>query len=406
MPPHRALLWGAFVLALLLLVAPRGAAATEPPSRVSVLTMGPGDHPFTRFGHNALLLEWTESGESAVYNYGTFAFDGMRGVQDFMAGRFRYWLSVSSLEHTLRAYGAAGRSLTAQELELTAAERAKLGSVLAENALPEHRHYDYDYYLDNCSTRVRDVLDRLLDGELRREAGGDGRLTFRQHTLRLVGEAPHLYFGLDTALGTLTDRPISRWEELFLPQELHDELSGATRLLGTRRVRLVRAERELLRAERTALPSLPPDRRVAFAACGVTLGLLLAGLGIGGARTRRLRVAFGGVTALLGLAIGLLGCALLLFSVSKHWAAHQNRSLLACAPWALGLVVLGLRVALGKAAAWPALRFLLTASLVSSSCLLLLALAPPFRESLRAAFLFLPLWAGWLYGAQRASRAA
>src|SRR5215211_1696915 len=106
MPPHRVSVGGALVLALLLaLCVPRPAAAFEPPSRVSVLTMGPGDHPFTRFGHNALLLEWAESGESAVYNYGTFAFDGMQGVQDFMAGRFRYWLSVSSLEHTLRAYG-------------------------------------------------------------------------------------------------------------------------------------------------------------------------------------------------------------------------------------------------------------------------------------------------------------
>src|SRR5688572_31500404 len=93
---------------------PREAQAVSPPARVSVLTMGPGEHPFTRFGHNAILLEWDHGPrQNAVYNYGTFAFDGLQGVEDFMAGRFRYWLSVSSMQSTLRAYGRAGRSLTA-----------------------------------------------------------------------------------------------------------------------------------------------------------------------------------------------------------------------------------------------------------------------------------------------------
>lgn len=406
MLPHRRLLRGVLALALLLVLSgARPAAGAPSPPRVSVLTMGPGEHPFTRFGHNALLLEWPESGESAVYNYGTFAFDGLQGVQDFMAGSFRYWLSVSSLEQTLEVYGGARRSLTAQELELTAAERAQLFSWLDDNASPEHRYYDYDYYLDNCSTRVRDALDQLLGGELRRHVSGSGRLTFRQHTLRLVGKSPLLYFGLDTALGAPTDRPISRWEELFLPQELHDELGRATRQLGARRVPLVRAERELLSAERAPLASVPPARRFSFAASGSVLGLLLAALGVGAARYQSSRVGFGVVGALLGLVIGLLGCALVLFGLSKHWAAHQNFSLLACSPWAIALVVPSVRSALGRARTWPPLRWLLGASVLTTLCLLLLTslgLAP--RESLRSALLFLPLWAGWLYGAQRASR--
>src|SRR5438876_7488438 len=93
--------WGAFVGALLFaLLVTRRAEALAPPAHVSVLTMGPGEHPFTRFGHNALLLEWDDAsgGGNAVYNFGTFKFEGLRGVTDFMAGRFRYWLSVTSLE--------------------------------------------------------------------------------------------------------------------------------------------------------------------------------------------------------------------------------------------------------------------------------------------------------------------
>lgn len=399
MLPHRVLGLGALVSTILLaLCTPRHAAAQPAPSRVSVLTMGPGDHPFTRFGHNAILLEWEDSGDSAVFNFGTFEFDGLQGVQDFMAGRFRYWLSVTTLEPTLHAYGEAQRSLSAQELVLTHRERAELFAALRDNAQPDHRYYDYDYYRDNCSTRVRDALDKLLNGELRRGVHGDGRLSFRQHTLRLVGAEPWLYFGLDMALGAPTDRTISRWDELFLPQELHDALAHATRQLHGRTVPLVKAERQLLRAQRAPLPALPPSRTVPFAAIGLAIGAGLSGLGYGAARSRATRVLFGAVTAFSGLLLGLLGTALAVFWCSKHWAAHDNRSLLACPPWALALTVLGVGLARGRKQAWPALRLALGASSATSVCLLLLSLTPSARESLRTALLFVPLWSGWLYG--------
>jgi len=400
--------WAALLATLVaVLCVTRPGQATEAPARVSVLTMGPGDHPFTRFGHNALLLEWNPGNrrQTAVYNFGTFEFDGVQGVRDFMAGRFRYWLSVSNLDATMRAYAADRRSLTAQRLELTEAERAVLYRVLAENAQPEHRYYDYDYYQDNCSTRVRDVLDRLLSGALRRSAVGAGRLTFRQHTLTLVGDTPWLYFGLDLALGSPTDRPTTRWQELFLPQELHDALAVATRELDGQRVPLVQSEQRLLSAERPALPRSPTTPWLALGGAGSALGGLFVAFGHGARRQRALRVVFGVTTALVGAALGLLGCALVVFWASKHWAAHANRSLLACPPWALGLAVLGVGFALGRPRSARPLQLLLGASLVSTALLGLLALDRNGHESLRMTLFFLPLWAGWLWGARLASRA-
>jgi hypothetical protein len=397
--------WAPPLAALIsLLCVTHPGQAAEAPARVSVLTMGPGDHPFTRFGHNALLLEWNPGShpQTAVYNFGTFRFDGLQGVRDFMAGRFRYWLSVSNLDHTMHAYAANRRSLTAQELELSEAERAELYRALIENALPEHRYYDYDYYRDNCSTRVRDVLDSLLAGSLQRSVVGAGRQTFRQHTLTLVGDTPWLYFGLDVALGSPTDRPTTRWEELFLPQELHDALAHATRELDGRHVPLVKSERQLLRAHRPALPRSPSTPWLALGVSGTALGALLVVMGHGARRRRALRVLFGVTTALLGAALGLLGCALVVFWASKHWAAHANRSLLACPPWALGLVVLGVGFALGRPGSVRPLQLLLGASLASTALLGLLALGSSGHDSLRMALLFLPLWAGWLWGARLA----
>jgi len=406
--PRRLSCWGALVTAVLVVLSvPRQAAAQEPPARVSVLTMGPGDHPFTRFGHNAILLEW-DSGphpKNAVYNFGTFEFDGLSGVKDFMAGRFRYWLSVSSLERTVRAYAADNRSLSAQELALTLAERTALYRALTTNALPEHRYYDYDYYRDNCSTRVRDALDGLLAGSLERGVVGEGRLTFRQHTLALTGDTPWLYFGLDLALGTPTDLPTTRWQELFLPRELHAALAHASRELDGQRVPLVQRETQLLSAARPALPRDPPAPWLALGSAGTLLGAGLAALGWAASRRRAGRVLFGAASALLGTALGLLGAALSIFWASKHWAAHANRSLLACPPWALGLLVLGIGFALPRPRGEGALRLLLRASFASTCLLLVLSLVSRNHESLRMAVLFLPLWAGWLGGAELARRA-
>lgn len=401
MPPRHLSGWVALIAALLVLLGvARPVAAAPTPARVSVLTMGPGDHPFTRFGHNALLLEWVadDPRQNAVYNFGTFEFDGLQGVTDFMAGRFRYWLSVSNLAATERAYAAENRSLTAQELELTAGERAELYRALADNALPEHRYYDYDYYLDNCSTRVRDALDHLLGGSLRRQLAGRGRLTFRQHTLTLTGDTPWLYLGLDLALGSPTDRPTTRWEELFLPQELHEALAHATRELDGRQVPLVKSERQLLSAKRPPLPHEPPAPWLALGSCGMALGASFVALGRGARHRRAFRVLFGIKSALLGALLGLVGCALSSLWASKHWAAHANRSLLACPPWALGLLVLGVGFALGKPRSARLLRLLLAALLASTALLGLLAVSGA-HESLRMVVLFLPLWAGWLGGA-------
>ena len=398
------IVWWSVLAVATLLCVPRPARSAPPPERVSVLTMGPGAHPFTRFGHNAILLEWGGGAArpNAVYNFGTFSFDGMKGVSDFMAGRFRYWLSVSSLESTVRSYGAAGRSLRQQELRLTPAERAELGERLARQALPEHRYYDYDYYRDNCSTRVRDVIDELLNGQLKRSAAGAGRLTFRQHTLRLLADAPAIYAGLDVALGAPTDRPTTRWEELFLPQELHDALARATRELDGDTLPLVVRERELLSSRFPAPPAAPPERRPWFLLAGLMAGATFIALGFLAQRRPTLRVAFGVYSAVWGSVLGLLGCVLSWFwFFSKHVAAHQNRALLGAQPWALALAVLGIALAYQRGGSADRLRRVVLWSAVASLGLLALSIPASGRESLRLASFFVPLWGGWWLGAYR-----
>lgn len=386
-------------LGLLLL---SGTAFAEPvPDRISVLTMGPGSEAFARFGHNAILVEFGQGRGGVVYNFGTFAFNGLEGIEDFMAGHFRYWLSVSSFGRTLSFYGSRDRTLMAQELELTAPERAKLFAALMQNALPENRFYDYDYYRDNCSTRVRDAVDKLLGGELHRNIQGPGRLTFRQHTERLTGEDLWLSLGLDLALGPLTDRPTSRWDELFIPGELHDELAKVKRTVDGQQVPLVKNEHVYLTApNREPVPNDPPARVPAFFGVGVAAGVLLGICGRAGRTSRAARALFGLASSLIGLVLGLLGTIFVVFwAFTKHWSAYRNENILTCPPWALALLVLGIGVALGGAQAKKRFHFIVLLSALSAGVAFLLALIPGFgQDNTRIAALLAPIWFGIYWG--------
>jgi hypothetical protein len=388
------------------------AQTTKAPTRVSLLTMGPGDHPFARFGHTALLLEWGD--HTRVYNFGTFFFDGLQGVKDFMAGRFRYWLSVSDLQRTLAHYQAEERSLIAQDLDLTRKQALQLARLLEENARPENRFYDYDYYKDNCTTRVRDVLDEVLGGALRRSFQEPGSLTFREHTERLSAENLGLYVGLDIALGRFTDQVPTRFEELWVPDQLSAALDEVTLERGKRRVPLVRATRVLAETERPPSREAPPRWVPRFGLIGLALGACVAGLGhvaagrVGssplGRRLLRARGAaralFGGFAALLGLVAGLLGSVVFVFWFTKHWAAHQNSNVLLFAPWALALTYSGVRLALGQAGSAATTRRIAFACVIAAVLGTLLPLLPGVgQDNLRLAALMVPLWGGLLLGA-------
>ena len=384
------------LLVLLLLTVIAGAAQPGEALTISLLTMGPGEHPFTKFGHTALWVHDSDSERDEVYNYGTFSFDSPTALLDSVAGKLPYWLSVQSLPGTLRTYREQGRSLVASELELSPAERAALYAALKDNERPEHRYYRYDYFRDNCSTRIRDVLDRTLEGKLRAQAGQPASMSYRSHMLRLVAVDPVLYAGLDVAVGQRSDVPITFWDEAFLPQRLHDLFAAARVARDGRALPLIRSERVLLEG-RIPLPGAQPPNWIGRAGgLGLALGTLFALLGLGGKRSSALRVLLGALYLVLGLSLGLLGLALCYLTfVSAHSAAASNYNVLLVPPWALALVVAGVGVARGKA---RALRLALWSTMAAFAAtdvalLLHLATANPQANGQELA-VAMPLWLG------------
>ncbi|HEY8470115.1 MAG TPA: DUF4105 domain-containing protein, partial [Longimicrobiales bacterium] len=208
-----------------------GAQPAEPGSELTIylVTMGPGDAVWERFGHNALWVRDAATGLNVAYNYGVFDFAAPGYLRNFIRGRLDYWVEAVDAEAMLRAYAVANRSIWVQELNLAPAERLELWRFLQWNARPENRIYRYDYYRDNCSTRVRDAIDRVLGGRLRQvldaEASG---MTYRAHTRRLVADDLPVYYGLDLAMSEVIDVPLSLWAESFLPMELMENVRRVT----------------------------------------------------------------------------------------------------------------------------------------------------------------------------------
>jgi hypothetical protein len=388
----------ALALALLL---PHAAAADEAPAtRISVLTMWPGEHPFFKFGHNALVVE-APGTQPLVYNWGTFDFESPTLFTDFLRGRLTYWLSRGGTS-SLAEYQYTDRRVDMQELDLTPVQAQELARRLAENALPEHRNYLYDYFWDNCSTRVRDAVDGIIGGKLKAAMQGPARMSYRHHGLRLTRELLWEYLALHFGLGRLTDAPATRWQEAFIPQVLHDELAEL-RIPGEKGDRpLVKRERILLPTTRSPPAAQPPHWMAWFALAGLGLGALLALAGRAGVWRTLPRVGFGLVVGVLGLAFGLLGCALVfLWGFTDHRSAHANANLLPCPPFVLAFFPLAVGLIRGRiVAAQSTFYIAAAAALLALVGLAAKALPGVTQDNVDFIVFFLPVWIGIAYGAR------
>src|SRR5690606_12285945 len=222
------------------LLAPVAAAAP----RIGVLTMQPGEVFFERFGHDAIVVADPASGEAVSYNFGYFDPTEPDFVARFVRGEMMYMLVALPLEQDLEQYRQSGRGVTLQWLDLEPEQARALAASLAERARPENARYRYDYFTANCATQVRDALDQALGGALRSQLAGRSRgNTYRSEAVRLARPAPWMWLGFDLGLGRYADRPLSRWEEAFVPMRLADSLREARRADGRP---LVLSEHELL----------------------------------------------------------------------------------------------------------------------------------------------------------------
>jgi hypothetical protein len=408
-----ALRLGALIACLLpaMLGAQPAAAASQPGERLTVylMTMGPGDAVWEKFGHNAIWIRDSTTGLDAAYNWGLFDFDDADFIPRFLKGSMRYWMGGYEGRATVNAYASYDRSVWAQELALTPAQKEQLLAFVRWNALPENRYYHYDYFRDNCSTRVRDALDRVLGGRIRAALDTTATgTTYRWHTRRLTQASLPVYTGMDIVLGPHGDHTLSAWEEAFLPMSLRDRIRPLT-VEGADGVAtpLVLQEVELFTASRLPEPDRPANLLPGFLAIGVLLGGLFAysaRILAEGRKPGRFGVAALG--SLWSLFAGVAGLVMLLsWMLTDHFFMYRNENLLQLSPLSLLLVPLLISLALGgrrSTLTWRISAFVAAMSLVG----LLLQLAPGLDQTNgEVIVLALPVHLGVAWGTRLLARA-
>ena len=334
---------GTRLATLLALLLPWLAFPAMAQVRIGVATMQPGEIFFERFGHNAIVVDDPALAGPVSYNFGFFDMDEPDFTGNFIRGDMRYRLVALPLQDDLAYYREVGRGVSIQWLDLDDAEAIALAAALAENAKPENARYRYDYFLDNCSTRVRDALDHVLGGLLKRQLASRSRgNTYRGDAVRLASPATWMWLGFDLGLGPAADKPNALWQDAFVPMRLAQSLGEARRGDG----RPLVASTEVLVAHR--LPPEPPEAPrpwwpwlLAGAAIALALHML-------GRRSRAwvagIALPFWSLSAAIGLVLAFL------WGFTDHRFAWANQNLLLLSPLCLLLLPGGWRIARGRAA--------------------------------------------------------
>jgi len=317
---------------------------------VHLVTMSPGEAVWERFGHNGLWVEDHLTGADTFFEWGVFSFQQVNFVARLIRGEMLYSMDVAPLAAKLSRYGT--RTVWADELALTPDQEAALVAAMVENARPENAEYIYDYYDDNCSTRVRDMLDRagVLEGALFATVADEPTdRSWRWHTLRLLQGQPWAYYGIHIAFGQPADRMIDRWESTFLPLKLRDIVREARVSDGAGGTRpLVVGEQVLV--DRGALP---PTSKPAWLLPAALLGLALGGglflLGGWGRRSAVGRAALGIAGVAVSAFLGVAGTVMLgLWFFTDHDPATWNEGVLQATPVHFLLAILLLPLLIGR----------------------------------------------------------
>lgn len=284
---------------------------------ISLVTYSPGDELYTAFGHSSIRVRDDTQEIDRLYNYGTFDFETEAFYLKFARGDLLYQLSVGLSNAEINERGSLGQGITESILNFNADQRQAMFSELEQNLLPENRFYRYDFVLDNCSTRVRDIFEKVWGHPVADPS--IGKITFRQMLDPYFLRIPWIRFGIYLLLGTGVDRLVTPREACFLPFNLEravQKSSIETGPLGRKPTIIYQPQ---------PLPSVPWYFRPEF----VFWVLLLFWIGWWMIRGYSASAVLSGLVFLI---FGAVGTFLLIFAANTfHWETYDN--------WNLGWLV-------------------------------------------------------------------
>jgi hypothetical protein len=227
---------------------------------VYLITCSPGTETYSLWGHSALRVVMPGIKYDKVYNWGVFDFETPNFAWKFAKGRLNYMLGVYGFEAFIHDYFTDQRSVISQKINLTPVEKLRLLILLQENMKPENRYYRYDFLYDNCSSRIRDIIEKLLGDKLIYPPDEQEFIpTYRDKISEYTKGTPWTKMGIDLLVGTPADKKASFRDRMFLPDDLQ---KGLTRTIINRDRKML----PLLYPAETLLDFAPVAGKVSFLA--------------------------------------------------------------------------------------------------------------------------------------------
>lgn len=324
---------------LLLFLIPFFSSAQKlqlsPRAEIHILTCGPYQGElYSAFGHSAIRVKDPVNRYDILYNYGVFDFDQPHFYLNFARGHLNYKLGVMDYPRFRDYYIYYNRFIHEQVLNLSAEQKQKLFDFLQWNALPENQYYLYDYFYDNCATRVRDALVKTFGDDVQFDGSYvDTHYTIRELTDIYLKQQPWGDLGIDLCLGLPMDKQATPYMYMFLPDYIEQGFEHATIMRDGKKMPLVK--RTIVTYE-----SKPEEDHASAITPFITFTILLA---LGAFLTylgfKKNRAYFWFDYVLLSVS-GLLGWLLFfLWVATDHHAAAYNFNLLWAIPFHFPVVL-------------------------------------------------------------------
>ena len=392
---NRLLLFTLFVIICAQGIFPYSAAAADLPGKtqlaekarmaergeyltIKILTIGQGDPVYLWYGHIAIIVEDSLTNTEILYDYGVFDFKQDNFFRNFAMGRLIYGVIATPAKYRISQAEHELRNMSSATLNIPPEKRYEVAVFLQENVKPGNNTYLYHHYYDNCSTRIRDVVNLAVDGQLKEWAEPQpGKMSLRDHIRRHSGKNYFMDWILNFLQSDVIDAQISLWDDMFLPEELNQNLQKFyyTDASGNS-VKLV-SNYEVLTdfQNRPVIPSKPAVYWPFGVAVGMLIGFIGLILSILSVKTKNTlwRAMYGTYTALYGLFFGILGTALLLMMIfTNQDVTFNNENILLASPILLWVGILGILIAAGKEKCIRLQKLLLIIQAISGILLLFL----------------------------------
>jgi len=320
---------------------------------LKIAVIGPGDEMYYWWGHIALIIENSSNNTSYFFDYGKFSFDSDNFFYNFAFGRLLYSCGASYSDMNINFYKRTNRDVIIYTLDLPPDVKLKVWNFAVLNVLPENCNYYYHHFRDNCSTRIRDIIDLATDGQFKEESKNTkSNFTLRQQVRRHTWFSPVVDWFLNFLMGQVIDTPITVWDDMFLPAEVGKQIENFWYTDSDGKPHKLVSSVEIINKakNRPAVLDKPRKQWIRELIFSFVLSAIFCFFFFLQSKNYKAGRVLAGISmGLCGLVFGAVGLLLYFMALfTNHDYTYQNMNMIFCTPLLLVAVPIGISYAITK----------------------------------------------------------